>query len=206
MTILCEIMGRFGSDKGNASGNAQHNYTLKYDELFGTRRFETLRVFELGLGTNNVALPSNMGANGRPGASLYGWREYFPSARIFGADIDRDILFESNRIQTFYCDQLSPELISALWARPELEEGFDIIVEDGLHTFEANVCFLENSLQKVKPGGFYIIEDVAKPELNLFNAQLDLWRSKYADYTFELVVLPHSNVYDNTIVVVQRKT
>lgn len=33
-------------------------------------------------------------------------RELFPHALVYGADIDRDILFEEDRIKTFYCNQL----------------------------------------------------------------------------------------------------
>ena len=204
MSPLCEIMGRYGSDKGSVTGRGWHNYTQRYFTLFESRRAEPLRVFELGLGTNNPSLPSNMGVHGRPGASLYGWREFFPNANVFGADIDRDILFQADRIKTFYCDQRSPDAIRTLWANPELEEGFDIIVEDGLHTFEANKCFLEHSLQKLKTGGYYIIEDVAQPEMGLFQVQLEVWKVAYPDCTFELEVIPHSNTYDNALVVIHK--
>ena len=110
-------------------------------------------MFELGLGTNNVNVTSNMGTNGRPGASLYGWSEFFPNSKIFGADIDKGILFNTDRIKTFYCDQTNP----------------DIIIEDGLHTYEANVCFLENSIHKLKVNGYYIVEDIIYSDINLFN-------------------------------------
>ena len=78
-TPLCEIMGRYGSDKGN-----WHNYTTFYHSIFKDLREKKLRIFELGLGTNNVNLPSNMGSCGKPGASLYGWSEYFPHDVISG--------------------------------------------------------------------------------------------------------------------------
>ena len=191
-------MGRHGSDKGNViAEKAWHNYTIVYYELFRERKDEPLRVFEMGIGTNNTALPSNMGPDGRPGASLFGWREFFPNAAVFGADIDRDILF--------YCDQRSSEAIQAMWAQPELAEGFDIIVEDGLHSFDANKCFLENSLYKLKAGGWYIIEDVARPELGVFETQVALWMSMYAGYTFEIRKIANpNNSYDNTVVIVHR--
>ena len=41
-------------------------------------------------------------------------------------------------------------------------DGFDIIIDDGLHEFHANKCFFENSIEKLNPGGFYIIEDIGK--------------------------------------------
>ena len=35
-----------------------------------------------------------MTLNGKPGASLKVWKDYFVNAQIFGADIDRNILLK----------------------------------------------------------------------------------------------------------------
>lgn len=201
-TPLCEIMTRHKSDKGDG----WHNYTLVYDELFKGRRHEELRVFELGVGTNNVKINSNMGPSGRPGASLYGWEEYFPKSSIYGADIDKSILFNSGRILTFYCDQTDPSCISELWAQPELSLPFDLIVEDGLHTFEANKCFLEHSIHKLRENGYYIVEDIQNSQYSLFENQVLEWENKYPDCTFRLVKIPlESNKLDNNLLLVHKK-
>jgi hypothetical protein len=175
-TPLCEIMTRHKSDKGNGW---HHNYTLFYDSILKERRHEKLRIFELGIGTNDVTIKSNMGKYGRPGASLYGWEEYFPNSLIYGADIDKNILFNSGRIMTFYCDQTDPSCISEMWAQPELRLPFDLIVEDGLHTFKANKCFLENSLHNLKEDGYYIIEDILHSQYSLFEKQILEWQKKF---------------------------
>jgi hypothetical protein len=166
-------------------------------------RHKKLRIFELGLGTNNVNLESNMGADGRPGASLYGWAEFFPNAAVFGADIDRDILFNTERISTFYCDQTKPEEIKEMWNNPALEEPFDIIIEDGLHTFEANVCFFENSIHKIK-SGYYVIEDILTSDLEKFKNKIVEWEKVY-NCTFTLLKIPsHRNKVDNNLLVVKK--
>ena len=146
-TEMCRAMTRHGSDKGHA----YHNYTTVYSVLLGRFRGANIRIFELGLGTNNPKLVSSMGEHGLPGASLRGWRELFPRALVYGADIDREILFQEDRVQTFYCDQLDGAAIRHLWSKPVLSEGFDIIIDDGLHTFEANVSFLDGSLELLIP-------------------------------------------------------
>jgi len=203
-TPLCEIMGRHGSDKGHINiMYCKHNYTTLYYSIFKNWRFKKIRLFELGLGTNNVNVPSNMGANGIPGASLYGWSEFFPNADIFGADIDCGVLFNTNKIKTFYCDQTNPYVIKYMWNEPQLLEGFDIIIEDGLHTFNANVCFFENSIHKLNPGGYYIIEDIVINEEHLFGNKIAEWEVKYTDCVFKLVKIPSfQNTYDNTVLVV----
>jgi 23S rRNA U2552 (ribose-2'-O)-methylase RlmE/FtsJ len=97
----------------------------------------------VGLGTNFTDTPSNMGERASPGASLRGWRRYFPKAQILGADIDSRILFSEDRISTFRVDQLSDHTIDILWQKLSNDE-FDIIIDDGLHTFEANTRFFRN--------------------------------------------------------------
>jgi hypothetical protein len=206
-TILCEIMGRNKSDKGNKNINySQHNYTTFYYSIFNKMSNKQLRVFELGIGTNNINLPSNMGKYGRPGASLYGWAEFFPNSFIFGADIDTDILFNNDKIKTFYCDQTNPEIIKKMWDEPSLNEPFDIIIEDGLHTFDANVCFFENSIHKLKKYGYYIIEDINKNDISLFIDKTKEWENKYVDYLFTILQIPSFvNHDDNNLLVVFKK-
>lgn len=170
--VICD---RYGSDKGTRSigphpyGHAPHSYADFYASLFDHCRFAVRKVLECGLGTNNPDIPSNMSVTGRPGASLRTWRDYFPNAAIYGADIDREILFAEDRIKTFYVDQTCPESIAALWRNPELCE-FDLIVDDGLHTFEAGITFFENSHHRLRPGGIYVIEDVALHTLERLSA------------------------------------
>lgn len=204
-TVLCEIMGRNKSDKGSPQNNGWHNYTTYYHSLFFPVRSKCLRIFELGLGTNNITIKSNMGSDGTPGASLRGWKEYFSSGEIFGADIDAEILFQEERIKTFWCDQTSPEAIFRMWNNSELLENFDIIIEDGLHTFEANKCFFENSIHKLKTGGVYIVEDIKLSDINRFQHQINEWKETYSDLMFRIVNIPHrNNCHDNCILAITK--
>ena len=205
-TPLCEIMGRNRSDKGHTNiTESRHNYTTFYYSIFNELRDKPLRVFELGLGTNNTNVPSNMGANGRPGASVYGWREFFYNSDIFGADIDSGILFNTDKIKTFYCDQTNPKIIQNMWNEPDLQDNFDIIIEDGLHTFSANVCFFENSIHKLKPNGYFIVEDVLQVEESLFVRKIKEWELQYHDCRFTLLKIPSlCNNCDNILLVVYK--
>ena len=205
VTPLCEIMGRNKSDKGSTNiTTSWHNYTTFYYSIFKNIRNEKLRIFELGLGTNNVNVPSNMGADGRPGASLYGWEEFFTNSLIYGADIDKAILFNTEKIKTFYCDQTNPDIIKQMWnENNDLSENFDIIVEDGLHHFNANVCFFENSIHKLKPNGYYIIEDILLDEIPLFNKKINEWQTLYKNLTFILLKIPSQrNPHDNNLIII----
>ena len=195
ITELCLIMNKYGSDKGNG----WHNYTKIYHHLFKNKKNDLLNVFELGLGTNNLDIPSNMGKDGKPGASLYGWREYFPNSKIYGADIDTRILFNSEKIKTYYTNQLDKNAIQNMWNN--IEEKFDIIIDDGLHTFEANVIFLENSFEYLKDNGIYIIEDIHKEDINKFNKYLD--NNNYKKY--QILDIPNNNnPYDNVLIIITK--
>lgn len=199
-TRLCRVMTWRGSDKGRR----WHNYTAVYSALFA-KYGPRPRIFELGLGTNNPALVSSMGSTGRPGASLRGWRDLYPGAAIFGADIDRAILFEGDGIKTFYCDQLDETAIRNLWDQPALAEGMDILIEDGLHTFEANVSFLMGSLAHVGPGGTYVVEDIETAALPRWRAMLPDYAERHPGYEFALLELPNAaNRQDNNLLVIRR--
>lgn len=204
VTKICHIMTWHGSDKGIG----RHDYTKVYSALFHSLQDKPLRLFELGLGSGNPSMPFYMGENAKPGASLRGWREVFPSARIFGADLDRDILFQENRISTFYCDQLDQTAISSLWSQPEMQGGMDIIIDDGYHSFEANISFLDGSLKHLHPRGIYIVEDITRGALEEWRTVLEnTYSHRFPNHEFVLVELPNAmNNDDNNMLVIRRNT
>jgi hypothetical protein len=88
-----------------------------------------------------------------------------------------------------------------------LHDEFDIIIEDGLHTFEANKCFFENSCQKLKQGGVYSIEDIETANLSKYKQLIESWKLKYGTkFTYNLVELKPTNlkVTDNNLLLIQR--
>jgi hypothetical protein len=209
-TLLCHLMVDYLSDKGtimNKPSFRQHNYSIAYNEFFKNDRQKAIRLFELGLGTNNLDVLSNMGPQGRPGASLRGWRDYFPYGQIYGADIDKRILFEDSRIKTFYCDQTDPQTIAELWSNPELNENFDIIIEDGLHTFDANICFFENSIHKLNKGGLYIIEDIYGPNIPQYVEKFEEYEktNRFPNLLIKIYSLPHQTNRDGNNIIVIKK-
>ncbi len=179
LTKLCEIFTSYGSDKGD-----NHNYSTFYNHVFSPIKDKNINLFELGLSIHNgdIALA--------PGSSLLGFRDYFSKAELYGADIDlKSLIHEQSRIKTYFVDQTDPDLIRDLWNHPDLyDTEFDIIIEDGLHTFDANKVFFENSIHKLKNGGIYIIEDIKNNEIPQFKE----WMSTLVGYEYlELLALQH---------------
>jgi hypothetical protein len=137
--------------------------------LFDHCRDAIRLVFECGIGSNDESIPSNMTANGRPGASLRVWRDYFPLAQIVGADIDGKILFQEERIRTYQVDQRDPASISEMWNRAGVS-NLDLIVDDGLHEYQAGICLFQNSWGKLREGGLYVIEDIPPRDMRRYHA------------------------------------
>lgn len=204
--LLSRLCDRYGSDKGaiaksgHVHNKRPHTYTDCYARLFNHCRLHVAKVFECGLGTNNTTVPSNMGRHGKPGASLRVGRDYFPNATVIGADIDRKILFEEDRIRTYYVDQRDPRAIAALWAAVGLTD-FDLMIDDGLHTFEAGTCLFLNSIDKLAPEGIYVVEDVGMEDLLRYRKFFE-----GTDYAVDYVNLyrPYGELKDNSLVVVRR--
>lgn len=175
-TPFCVLFDLTHSDKGNR----WHRYSRLYHTLLRPFRDKEFNLFELGLGTNNVNLPSNMGAGGVPGASHFAWRLYFKRAMIYGADIDRNILFQGDRINTFYCDQTDAQCVRDLWANQTLsDKTFLVIIDDGLHLPHANLTFFENSIHKLEKGGIFIIEDIDPQYSETFVQLVETCKTKY---------------------------
>lgn len=172
-TLLDSLSLTYGTDKGGGQPAGvrfpwpSHTYTDIYSLLFSRSRLSTKLVFEFGIGSNNESIPNAMTKDGLPGASLRMWKEFFPNAKVFGADIDKDILFYEDRIRTFYCNQLVQRTISEMWNTIDVT-GFDVIIDDGYHTFAAGVTTFESSIERLANDGVYIIEDVSEHDLIKF--------------------------------------
>lgn len=153
--ILENILNKNISDKAN-----NHNYHILYSYIFNILGVNSnLNVLEIGLGTNNPNLVSTMGINGKPGASLYSFSEYLPNSNIYGADIDTNILFQTNRIKTCYVDQLNIKTFVELSTKFDGIK-FDLIIDDGLHSIGANLNTLIFSLDNLNDNGWIVIEDI----------------------------------------------
>ena len=114
-------------------------------------------------------------------------------------DIDKKILFEEDRIKTFYLDQLNTEATSIFWQNVG-KDNFDLMIEDGLHTFEAGTTLFINSIHYLSKTGIYVIEEFLSRDLirykNFFGKSDDR-----VDYV--TMFRPRVCLGDNSLIVVQ---
>ena len=146
------LLNKYGSDKAY-----KHNYHILYGKLL-TPREKISNILEIGLGTNKTDLVSSMGKEGNPGASLRAFRDFCSNAEVIGADIDKRILFKEDRIKTYYVDQTSNSSLNNL--QDKFTNKFDLIIDDGLHSPDANINTLRVATTLIKKGGSIVIEDI----------------------------------------------
>ncbi|MDR1371002.1 MAG: class I SAM-dependent methyltransferase, partial [Dysgonamonadaceae bacterium] len=147
-----------------------------------------------------VTKHGNLSKNYKPGASLRVWRDYFPNAIIWGGDIDENALFSEERIKTGYLDQTSPESIEDFFSSAGVKD-FDVMLDDGLHTFEAARCLFDHTSKFLASGGVYIIEDLTPQFMAKFQQHMQGRR----EFIVKYFVMETLDVWENNLIVIKHQ-
>ena len=79
--------------------------------------------------------------------------------------------------------------------------GFDLMIDDGLHSYEAGICLLENSFDRLKKNGMYIIENVSIKDMFLF-------RAYFSDHSYKAdfvnLYRQRANMDNNRLIVIRK--
>jgi hypothetical protein len=121
-----------------------HHYFEIYDRHFARFRGQPVQIVEFGVSQ---------------GGSLALWRDYFgPQAQIVGVDINPHCkAFEAPGVRIEIGDQEDRAFLRRLAASlPPV----DILIDDGGHTMQQQICTFEELFAKVAPSGVYLIEDL----------------------------------------------
>ena len=142
--MLHELGQKHGTDKWDDNHSFRgESYLHIYDRYLRHLRNRPITFLELGVKT---------------GASLRMWKEYFPLARIHGVDLSPDCLRHAeDRIAVHILSQDDEEGLSAL---ARAAGGFDVVLDDCSHINVLTVASQTILFPHVKPGGFYIMEDL----------------------------------------------
>ena len=156
---LNELFNYFETDKGSAVKNPYsknidnsdksligHGYAKFYELHFNYFKNKEIKLLEIGTWK---------------GASVASFYHYFNKAIIFCLDRNYKFQFRSNRINFFYCDTRNKNDIKQfedLLIRKK-SETLDVIIDDASHIYSDILNNFKNFFKKVKPGGFYVIED-----------------------------------------------
>lgn len=139
----------YGTDK-----NTTHSYGPVYEEIFSSYKNTASSILEVGFAS---------------GISLQVYSEYFVNANIYGIDIV-DICMKSvksnNRVHMVFGDATLPSIIN------HFNKKYDIIIEDGSHMLNHQICHFRDYSDFVLEGGYYIIEDVAGQNMDVLKTTL----------------------------------
>lgn len=124
------------------SNKLRNKYEPFYERVLGHLRNQPITIVEIGI---------------FEGGSLRMWRDYFPNAQVYGFDVRASYLFTEDRITTMLVDQSDRAQLEA--AMREIGPA-DVILDDGSHRVIDQQISLGYLFQHVKPGGYYIVEDV----------------------------------------------
>ena len=122
---------------------------------------------------------------------------FFSLATVIGGIDDERAIFRDERIETYFVDRTRPETLEAL-LRQLGDAPLDLVVDDGLLTFEANLNVYRATYRMIPPSGFLVIEDVR-------NEDVPRWAKLLAaeDHVGAIVQLPHpTNRSDNCLVLI----
>src|SRR6266404_3715009 len=169
---LSKLAMKYGTDKWSR----KHHYTPVYYKLFSDKRESVKKVLEIGVGE---------------GPSLRMWRDFFPNAKIYGAEIDPNRIFEDGLIKVYKCDQSSRGDLEALIK--EISSDIDFVVEDASHIPADQVFTALNLMPLLKNEAVYIIEDVSDP--NIFQ--------QFGEYDCEMITV--GGRYDDRLIIVRNK-
>jgi len=102
------------------------------------------------------------------GGSHRAWRDLTTDTEVLGIDIDPATLIEEERITSTVGDQIRLESLES--AVKKLGGSFDLVIDDGWHQPEAGLKSLQLLLPRLRPDGWYVLEDIAAQKYG------QLWR------------------------------
>ena len=159
------------SDKGDRHPLHKHFYIDVYDNLLSQFKDSPIQLMELGIAS---------------GASLLMWSQYFTNGIVTGLDIVEpariDYLKTLPNVNIIMGDAYVVD--NSTYILNSLPKQ-DIFIEDGAHDIDNQIKALLQYHSIVKPGGYYICEDMYLPNLftYLANGVYTLQRS----YTVSII-------------------
>lgn len=104
----------------------------------------------------------------KDGQSIALWETCFPEANIIGADI-RDFP-QPRSAKKIIGDAYTDDFVFQF-----KDDFFDLVIDDGPHTYSSFVFLLKEYYTKLKKGGVMIIEDIVRPigDIGVSEAQQD---------------------------------
>lgn len=137
------------ADNDRTDKNTLHSYLPLYNKLLFGKKQTAINVLEVGI---------------RDGGSIKLWHDYFTTATIHGIDTMRkdDIWDELKNNSRIILHTSSDAYNPNFFKEAFLDKGlkFDMLLDDGPHTLESMIYFIQLYSQVMTDDGILVIEDV----------------------------------------------
>jgi len=190
--ILCEFgIDGESNEKGGTDKNTQHSYAEIYQELLSPLVERQGSLLDIGV---------------RYGGSIILWNEFLPKFKIFGLEVEYNLIEYAQNYINSHQDKITIEFRDAYteetknYIKSINPEGFDVIIDDGPHTEESQVDFINLYLDLLKEDGILIIEDIqdissvnilknSVPQSELFDYEVTLYDRREIKQRYDDILL-----------------
>ena len=142
----------FTTDKGNT-----HSYLEYYDVIFAPFKAKDINLIEVGV---------------QSGGSLLLWNKYFSqNSKIFGFDVHQNHVDDFNNLakKENINNATAYHSDAYIFDYNTLEpKQFDIVIDDGSHYLNCQKKAVDVFMNKISPGGLFIIEDINPENFQYF--------------------------------------
>lgn len=164
--------------KKNGSDKYLHDYHYVYSYIISKNKIN--KMLEIGIGSQDSKILSNMGNFGTPGGCLRSFSEILDNdAEIIGLEIDKKALFNEKNIKSFEFDQLNKNQIDKF--SDDNPNYFDLVIDDGLHSNISIINTIYMCKKILKNNGILVIEDLHEEQLEFLKIAFELSKQVF-DY------------------------
>ena len=169
--------------------NTIHSYLSLYQSLLKNKKITSTNIIEIGIDE---------------GGSIKLWHDYFPNATIYGCDIQNSIsnicdeIKNNNRIKLY--TSINP--YDELFINEIKDVRFDFALDNGLHTLESMIQFINVYLPLMKEDGILIIEDVQ--DIKWLDILISIVPQEYKNNIKTYDLRGNKNRYDDIVFVIDK--
>ena len=171
--------------------NTVHSYLELYQHLFNNKRLTAKNILEIGIDR---------------GGSIKLWSDFFINATIYGLDIMNidniwDDIKNINNIKLYSSyDAYNPIIFNNVFLKSNIK--FDVLLDDGPHTLESMILFIQLYSQIMTDDGILIIEDVQS--INWINELINAVPENLKSYIKYYDLRKNKDRYDDIVFTIDK--